>query len=127
MAAMLRAPLGVNTVRAVAPKVAQKRSVRSFAVVNGDRIGVMGHWLPGTEPPSYLDGTMPADYGASPRDPIAIALLLSRRRRPSLRRARPPVADLSRRVPRHDRVRVDVPRDHRARADDGVIAHDDAV
>ena len=73
MAAMLRAPLGVNTVRAVAPKVAQKRSVRSFAVVNGDRIGVMGHWLPGTEPPSYLDGTMPADYGASPRDPIAIA------------------------------------------------------
>lgn len=57
MAAICRiAPaLGVNTVRAASAKKAT-RSVRTFAV-NAK------HWLPGTEPPAYLDQTMAGDYG----------------------------------------------------------------
>ena len=51
--------LGVNTVRAAAAKKTT-RSVRTFAVNAG--IGSK-HWLPGTEPPAYLDGTMAGDYG----------------------------------------------------------------
>ena len=61
MAAMIRMSpaLGVNTVRAAAAKKST-RSVRTFAVNAG--LGTK-HWLPGTEPPSYLDGTMAGDYG----------------------------------------------------------------
>lgn len=54
--------LGVNTVRAAAAKKTT-RSVRTFAVNAG--IGSK-HWLPGTEPPAYLDGTMAGDYGFDP-------------------------------------------------------------
>ena len=52
--------LGVNTVRAAAAKKTV-RSVRTFAV-KADGIGAK-HWLPGSPPPSYLDGTMAGDYG----------------------------------------------------------------
>jgi len=64
MAAMIRMSpaLGVNTVRAAAAKKST-RSVRTFAVNAG--LGTK-HWLPGTEPPSYLDGTMAGDYGFDP-------------------------------------------------------------
>eukprot|EP00227_Mantoniella_beaufortii_P000135 CAMPEP_0197616510 /NCGR_PEP_ID=MMETSP1326-20131121/60562_1 /TAXON_ID=1155430 /ORGANISM="Genus nov. species nov., Strain RCC2288" /LENGTH=256 /DNA_ID=CAMNT_0043185397 /DNA_START=62 /DNA_END=832 /DNA_ORIENTATION=+ len=65
MASVLRAPLGVNNVRAVAAKAKTTRSVRAFAVVAENRLGVK-HWLPGTEPPAYLDGTMAGDYGFDP-------------------------------------------------------------
>jgi len=66
MASVVRPALGVNTVRSVAPKRAPVRSVRTFAVVAEKRLGVMGHWLPGTEPPEYLDGAMAGDYGFDP-------------------------------------------------------------
>jgi hypothetical protein len=69
MASVVRPALGVNTVRSVAPKRAPVRSVRTFAVVAEKRLGVMGHWLPGTEPPEYLDGAMAGDYGARASNP----------------------------------------------------------
>ena len=66
MASVARPALGVNTVRSVAPKRAAARSVRTFAVVAEKKppLGAPRHWLPGTSPPDYLDGTMAGDYGA---------------------------------------------------------------
>jgi hypothetical protein len=72
MAALCRfAPaLGVNTVRAAAAAKKPARAVATFAVnaaaASEPRIGAK-HWLPGTEPPAYLDGTMAGDYGGRPK------------------------------------------------------------
>lgn len=53
----LATSLSTNAVRVVARK-RSTRSLRTFAVTAGT------HWLPGTKPPPYLDGTMAGDYGA---------------------------------------------------------------
>jgi hypothetical protein len=53
----LASSFSTNAVRAVARK-RTTRSLRTFAISAGT------HWLPGTQPPPYLDGTMAGDYGA---------------------------------------------------------------
>uniref|UniRef100_A0A7S0NH34 Chlorophyll a-b binding protein, chloroplastic n=1 Tax=Micromonas pusilla TaxID=38833 RepID=A0A7S0NH34_MICPS len=55
----LATSLSTNAVRVVARK-RSTRSLRTFAVTAGT------HWLPGTKPPPYLDGTMAGDYGFDP-------------------------------------------------------------
>ena len=47
---------GLNSVRSSATKKIARRH-HGFAVRAGT------HWLPGTQPPPYLDGTMAGDYG----------------------------------------------------------------
>jgi hypothetical protein len=55
----LASSFSANAVRAVARK-RTTRSLRTFAISAGT------HWLPGTQPPPYLDGTMAGDYGFDP-------------------------------------------------------------
>jgi light-harvesting complex I chlorophyll a/b binding protein 4 len=45
-----------------------RRQARVAKASNGSKVTMSRNlWLPGSTPPAHLDGSMPADYGASPR------------------------------------------------------------
>ena len=62
MAAICNVPVALRVSAVKRTRATRGMSVKAAAGPN--------HWLPGTEPPAYLDGTMAGDYGAS-RDPRA--------------------------------------------------------
>ena len=57
MAAICNVPVAL---RATAKRTVAKRGMSVKAAAGPQ------HWLPGTEPPAYLDGTMAGDYGFDP-------------------------------------------------------------
>ena len=45
-----------------------RRQARVAKASNGSKVTMSRDlWLPGSTPPAHLDGSMPADYGVSPR------------------------------------------------------------
>ena len=70
MAAICNVPVALRVSAVKRTRATRGMSVKAAAGPN--------HWLPGTEPPAYLDGTMAGDYGAS-RDPRARVTIGDRR------------------------------------------------
>lgn len=70
MAAICNVPVALRVSAVKRTRATRGMSVKAAAGPN--------HWLPGTEPPAYLDGTMAGDYGAS-RDPRARGSIGERR------------------------------------------------
>ena len=77
MAAMLKAPVALR-----APAGARARATRGMTV----KAAATKHWLPGTEPPAYLDGKMAGDYGACDAPSATARIERPRERRERRRR-----------------------------------------
>ena len=77
MAAMLKAPIALR-----APAGARARATRGMTV----KAAATKHWLPGTEPPAYLDGKMAGDYGACDAPSATARIERPRERRERRRR-----------------------------------------